>query len=392
MIQIQKNFKYKITASLFLILVFSSIFLNYGNYKKQIIADEQIYETKPIKFPVKINANSTRINDTLGIYQAVELSIGEEKIFYFNYTEAESGLGLSDSEIAHCEWEKEDIDGNLVDSGILFLNNLYEGIYELDFDTKSKAIATYTLSVSIGKINYTLRSAIIILKIIPREFILDLSDSKFSGDIIKVISGKPLEFDIEIKDLLNNSPLNGTNVAVTFRGTSYTISNGDIVDNHNGSYIVTIPKIPDAFFTPQTYTAVITLQKTNYSSLTKTIVITVKMVEWPISGFPTFYFLMIVGMVIVVVVSLIIYRAIQQARIPKFVKNARKMKKEIKSKKMISDSLLYPSKEEFLVKHLSERWELLGLSLKKILGIEDRKKKKLPETTGEFDNLKRGGG
>jgi hypothetical protein len=66
------------------------------------------------------------------------------------------------------------------------------------------------------------------------------------------------------------------------------------------------------------------------------------------------------------------------------------MKKVIKGKKSISDSLLYPSKEEFLVKQLGDRWEVLGLSLQKILGIDDKKKKKLPETTGEFKDLKGG--
>ena len=229
-----KKFKHKIAACLFLIFIISSIFPYY--YITQINADNQNHETKKITIPVKINANSTRINGTFGIYQAIELPIGEERIFYFNYTEADTGLGLNDSEVAHCEWEKEDNDGNVVDSGIIFLNNLYEGIYELDFDTKSKEIATYTLSISIGKLNYALRIAIIILRIIPREFLLDLSDSKFSGDIIRVISGKPIEFEIKIKDLLNNSPLSGTDVTVTFRETNYTISSGDIVD-HRGHHL-----------------------------------------------------------------------------------------------------------------------------------------------------------
>ncbi|MFX1291953.1 MAG: LamG-like jellyroll fold domain-containing protein [Promethearchaeota archaeon] len=359
-------------------------FPGYGDYFIQIIADKQNYETKQIILPVKINAINTRINDSTGILDAVELPFGEEKIFYFNYTEADTGLGLSNCEIAHCEWEKEDSNGNVVDSGILFLTNLYDGIYELDFDTHIKEIATYTLSISIGKSNYALRIAIIILKVIPREFSVD------SSDIIKVISGKPLVFDIEIKDLLNDNLVNGTEVTVTFRSNNYTISQGDIIDNGDGSYTVTIPKTPDAFFAPQTYTAMITVQKTNYSTKTKTFVVEVKMVEWPISGFPAFYFLMIVGATIAVVGSLAIYRVVQQARIPTFVKKTKKMKKDIKGKKAISDSLLYPSKEEYLVKRLGDRWDMLGLSLENILGTERKKKKILPETTGEFKNLKGG--
>ena len=81
---------------------------------------------------------------------------------------------------------------------------------------------------------------------------------------------------------------------------------------------------------------------------------------------------------------------VQQRRIPTFVKKARGMQKSIKGKKPISDSLLYPSKEEFLVKQLGDKWEMLGLSLPKILGIGDKKKKKLPEPTGELIDLKGG--
>lgn len=107
-------------------------------------------------------------------------------------------------------------------------------------------------------------------------------------------------------------------------------------------------------------------------------------------GFPTFYLLMIVGAIVAVTASLAIYRTVQQARIPTFVKKAKKMKKDIKSKKTISESLLYPSKEEYLVKQLGDRWDMLGLSLSKVLGIEGKKKKTLPETPGEFKVLKGG--
>jgi hypothetical protein len=55
------------------------------------------------------------------------------------------------------------------------------------------------------------------------------------------------------------------------------------------------------------------------------------------------------------------------------------MKGTIKSRKTISESLLYPSKEAFIVKQLGDKWETLGLSLEDILGIETKKGKKLKE-------------
>jgi len=57
------------------------------------------------------------------------------------------------------------------------------------------------------------------------------------------------------------------------------------------------------------------------------------------------------------------------------------MKKEIKGRKSISDSLLYPSKDEYIVKKLGDKWEMLGLSLENILGLEGKKRKKGAENT-----------
>jgi hypothetical protein len=94
-----------------------------------------------------------------------------------------------------------------------------------------------------------------------------------------------------------------------------------------------------------------------------------------------FYFLLIVIGVVSVVGSLVAYRQIQRARIPKFIKKASAMKKEIKGRKSISESLLYPSKEEYIVKKFGDKWAMLGLSLEDILGLSDKKRKKLPEST-----------
>ena len=94
-----------------------------------------------------------------------------------------------------------------------------------------------------------------------------------------------------------------------------------------------------------------------------------------------FYFLMIVGAIVAVVGSLVTYRQILRARIPKFVKKVREMSKNIKGTKTISESLMYPSKDEYIVKKLRDKWEMLGLSLEEILGVDMKKRKELPERT-----------
>ena len=116
-------------------------------------------------------------------------------------------------------------------------------------------------------------------------------------------------------------------------------------------------------------------EKENYEDQTVEITIVVGMTEiFP--GFPMFYFLLLVIGIVAVVGSLVTYRQIQRARIPTFVKKTRAMKSTIKSRKSISQSLLYPSKESYIVKQLGDKWETLGLSLEDILGIEPKKGKK----------------
>ncbi|NVM38060.1 MAG: hypothetical protein HWN81_20870, partial [Candidatus Lokiarchaeota archaeon] len=45
---------------------------------------------------------------------------------------------------------------------------------------------------------------------------------------------------------------------------------------------------------------------------------------------------------------------------------------------------LYPSKEEFIVKKLGDKWDSIGLSLEDIMGVKEKKKMKLPEAKEEF--------
>ena len=104
---------------------------------------------------------------------------------------------------------------------------------------------------------------------------------------------------------------------------------------------------------------------------------------------PMFYFLLIVGNIIAVLGSLATYWIIQQRRIPIFVKKVREMKKLIKRKKEITESLLYPSKKAMVVNKFGERWDKLGLSLEDVIGIKKKKKKSL-ELEGE--NIEFNGG
>ena len=193
---------------------------------------------------------------------------------------------------------------------------------------------------------------------------------------MEIESGGALQFQVTLSDPNNNSvPVIGATLYVTMQGTRY-----DLTDNGDGTYSLNIASVADAFFMPETIPGILTIEKANFMTSETSITIVVKMTEiFP--GMPMFYFLMIVGAIVAVVGSLVAYRVIQQAKIPKFVKKASAMKKEIKGRKSISESLLYPSKEEYIVKKFGDKWDMLGLSLESILGLEAKKRKKIPEST-----------
>ena len=113
----------------------------------------------------------------------------------------------------------------------------------------------------------------------------------------------------------------------------------------------------------------------NFTSQEISITVVVKMEEiFP--GMPTFYFILITASIIGVVGSIVGYRVIQQARIPKHVKKIRKIKGYIKSKKKIPTTFSIPTKEEMTVKLFGDDWRGLGLSINEVLGIEDLKTQK----------------
>ncbi len=349
----------------------SSAFPIYGNYLLQITAFKQNYESKSIFLPLKIDEINTRLNDSAAVYESFNVYIGTLKTFYFEYTVETTGDGLSDAGVHECSWEK-DINGVVVDSGVVSLNDLGNGIYELDLDTESLDIATYTLIVKLGETNYIERDAIIFLHIIPRDIEVD------SDEIISIVSNNDLTFDISLTDPIDETPLLNAEVYLMLAGVRYNFSD----DNDDGIYSVLIPDsaIPEAFIFSEQIPGEITINKANYTETKVTVVIDVNLVEiFP--GFPMFYFLMIVIGIIAIVGSLVAYRQIQRARIPTFVKKVKEMSKNIKGKKSISDSLLYPSKEDYIVKRLGDKWEMLDLSLEEILGIDTKKKKKLPDST-----------
>ena len=344
------------------------------------------YSTITDSIIVNILSRPTSINGITSLFQfSPDVYVLETVNYTFEYKDIIQDLVIGDLDIAGYNWYRLDEDGNpltgLGNEGSGYLTQSVNNLYTLDFNTELREVGEYSIFITLQKSNYEVRNAFISLTISKRPISVDLAATGLSGNRINVIQGDNINIRITLYDPTNGSQLlTNANVTLNLGGSFNEITAGVYEYDYSTANI-------DAFFTPKTLTGQITIEKENYEEISISITIVVGMNEiFP--GFPLLYFILIIGGIAAIVGSLVTYRVIQQARIPTFVKKVKKMKKDIKSKKTISDSLLYPSKDEYIVKQLGDRWDMLGLSLKKVLGIEGNKKKKIPETTGDL----KGGG
>ena len=354
----------------------SSLASKTGLYKFYFSAELENH-TKIDSFLINvfILERSTILNTNANVlYVSQKIYVKEAYNFTFEYRDYLTSNLLESADEMSFILQKLDANGAPIvgesSSGTLFETINHR--YVLDLNTETLAYGEYSIVVTLNKDNYEFRVSIVSLTINKRVFADVLSISTLT----EINSGQALQFQVALTDPNNNSvPIIGATLYFTIRDTRH-----DLTDNGDGTYSLYIASIADPFFLPETYRGSLTIEKANFTTIETTITVNVKMTEiFP--GFPMFWFLMIVGAIVAVVGSLVAYRTIQQARIPTFVKKVREMSKNIKGRKSISESLLYPSKNELIVKKLGDRWEMLDLSLEEILGIDTKKKKKLPETT-----------
>ena len=366
----------------------TSLASNTGNYIIEVSANRENYTeiggTKnTFNVYLEILARPTSINGTSTLFQhSPVIYILEEYNYSYVYRDTLTGSLVGDLDLATYNWYKLDASGNpLSGPGNEGSGNLVEATgnrYVLDFDTETRDIGQYTIFVSLQKDNYEVRNAFMSLTIINRPINVNFEATGLNenGGRINVVKGTEIDFTITLTDpTAGNALLSNVTVTLTINNVDY-----NLFETSPGVYTCAFSTSSfEAFFMPNTISGcTITFDKEYYEAEPENFVIVVGMDEiFP--GFPMFYFLLIVIGVVAVVGSIVTYRAIQQAKIPKFVKKVRSMKKEINGRKSIPDSLLYPTKDEYTIKELGDKWEMIGLSLEDILGLETKKRKKMPE-------------
>jgi len=257
--------------------------------------------------------------------------IGDEYNFTFSYVDRDLNANITNLRTQSYSW------GEYSSSLTIDANNNYV----LDFDTETRPIGTYSITVTLDKKNYKIKIATISLRIILREFDYELGD-EFEDKQVSVVKGNKVTLTIELTDpTKGNTPLTGATVILEIGNDER-----DFDEVEPGVYELEFDTDDyEAFFESNVLTGTIKISKADYISDEVDITIVVE-IEEITPGIPTFYFLIIIGVIMAVMGALITYKVIQISKIPKFVKRTRKLKKMIKSGAEISEDILYPSKKD----------------------------------------------
>ena len=441
------------------------------------------YTTQTFLTSLSITERTTSLNGESDlVYISSKVWVEDPNPFEFIYKDTFTSSKIANLTSATYSWEQLYANGTRI-PGVHGTGTLTQNVdisHVLDFKTEIKEIGNYYLYITLHKQNYKLKTALINLEILSREFSYDLQPGKIVGGIMEIENGDALELSMTLDDLTRNISLQGATVSMSFQSTNYnftevvngtysididdytlldadatsettttniiiskanfttqiidvtillnnrrfdytfteefvdnlvsvisgnrltfdvtlenandesfitdavvtltinnqTYNNLEITNNEDGTYTFNFLSYPTAFTASNTLSGEITIQSTNYKTETIPITIQISMEEiFP--GVPTFYFILITAAVIGIVGSIVAYRVIQQARIPKHVKKIRKVKSLIKSKKKIADIASVPSKNEMFAKIFGNDWKAIGLEIGDSLGLKDLKAKKM---------------
>jgi hypothetical protein len=379
------------TPGVYTINLNSTVFPNSGEYTITIFASREYFSPNSTIFLIEINDLYTQINGSASIIEEIDIYKSEHELFYFEYSVRRGDIDslifdiLGNISDATYEWEYRD-NSSMSGIGILQFNPV-TGLYKIDFETETLPIGTYVLTVLLNEPNYIARVAIITLNVNPLlvhyEFLDDVEiDTEDNLLMHSIKQGDVFQITITLTEDLNGSSM--SDVTVLWQGDDG--ETGDFIHIGNGVYEYNLTGDVDAFIQQQTINGKILISATDHQSFNITAQIIVEMPEI-FEGMPTFYFVLILGFVAVIVVSLGGYKYVQQARIPIFIKKCDKIVKDLrKNRKIDAESLVTEIKEEILIQMYGEDWEFFGLDFKDSIGYTEKKREQdLSRDTNELE-------
>ncbi len=347
------------------ILEFSAKLLNYTTATK-------IIQINVLEVPTTIQSATTTPTSELLL---INKNISETDIYIFNFTyyDVYHEEKIIDAE-CYYSWNK--IETGEFGSNVPMIVSGDGTLYILDFNTKDLTDGNYNIIVTLTKSNHQQRQALIYLKINKRVISYELiGDFEDSNSIVKV-SGNELEFSVSLDDEATGNPLLNASVTITFNDGKESISLYD--SNGDGIYTATKTYSKaeiNAFFRDNNFQGTLVIEAEHYATVEKDISITIKMDEL-FEGIPTFYLLIVIGAVLILVASLVGYKLVQVSQIPAFVKLINKLEKQISGDKEVLRENMTLTMEEEIIRQFKDEWAILDYNLANIL--------KNPEETGEF--------
>ncbi|MFX0210798.1 MAG: hypothetical protein ACFFDT_32765, partial [Candidatus Hodarchaeota archaeon] len=334
-----------------------------GTRNIEILANRENYTSQTILIALRISQIPTLLNGERNPFSKDwKVWVKDNEYYDFTYIDAQTGEKLNESyDYSYEVWVGDD----KIEDGDLILNK--DGTYTLDFDTETRTVGFYRIQTELQQLNYEDQDLEIRLEIMLRTFDADLDATNYEDDVATVVKGEDIELEITLWDETRGIDLEGATVILDIGGKKYKFD-----EEGGGKYTLTYETDDiEAFFTSVTMTGEIIIKREDFveDEIEITFVITMEEIY---SGMPTFYFIMIISSISGVASALIGYRVIQQARIPRFVKKIRAVKKAIKSKSSIP-SISITSKNKMFLKELGKEWRDLGISLRSILGVEEKK-------------------
>ncbi len=359
--------------------------INAGEYTVEFIVSKDHYESATKKLDIKVLKRLTLINGAstdIQIYRSIYV---QDAVNYtFSYTDAMLTTDITNLDIQEYRITIEGSNQQSIDYGAGNLDfDDSNNEYILDINTETLKPGIYTVWVEFDKQNYVSKFVIVTLTVNLREIDYDLGDM-FEDKQVSVVKGEKITLSIELTDPTQGDiPLKGATVILEIDDDDF-----EFEEVEDGVYEFEFETDEyEAFFTSNTITGTIKISKANYTSEDTDITIVIEMEELEIIpgldsqegvSIPIFYLLILLIAITAVVGSLATYKYIQLAKIPKFVKKIRSMKAAIKKSKVIPETLSIANKEGYLVNMVSEKWDLLGLSIKDIFEIPVKKGKILP--------------
>ncbi len=376
---------YTDASGIYFVQTIDTSLINAGEYTVEFTVSKDHYNSDTKELDIKVMKRLTLINGVSTDIQLYRSIYVQDAVNYtFSYNDAVLTTDILNLDIQEYRITIKGPNQQSIDYGagnLDFDDN--NNKYILDINTETLKPGIYTVWVEFDKQNYVSKFVIVTLTVNMREIDYELGDM-FEDKQVSVVKGKKITLSIELTDPTQGDiPLKGATVILEIEGDDF-----EFEEEEDGVYELEFKTDEyEAFFTSNTITGTIKISKANYTSEDTDITIVIEMEELVIIpgldsqegvSMPTFYLLILLIAIIAVVGSLATYKYIQLAKIPKYVKKIRSMKAAIKKSKMIPETLSITNKEGYLVNMVSEKWGLLGLSIKDIFEIPVKKRKILP--------------